>query len=137
MSSKIDTEKICFEITETATIANFTTARHFIHVIKETGCKFSLDDFGSGLSSFGYLKNLPVNFLKIDGMFVKDILHDLVDLVMVAAITKIGHKMGIKTIAEFVENAEIAMKLEEIGVDYIQGYYIGNPIRWEFQKVSF
>ena len=91
------------------------------------GCKFSLDDFGSGLSSFAYLKNLPVDYLKIDGAFVKDIVEDPVYLALVKSINDIGHVMGKKTIAEFVENDAILGKLQEIGVDFYQGYGIGRP----------
>lgn len=121
-------EKICFEITETAAIVNLTNASNIIKNLKEIGCLFSLDDFGSGLSSFAYLKNLPVDFLKIDGMFVKDIVSDPIDFAMVKSINDIGHVMGKKTIAEFVENAEILEKLRSIGVDYAQGYGIAKPI---------
>ena len=99
----------------------------FIKQLKEQGCLFALDDFGSGMSSFAYLKNLSVDFLKIDGMFVKDILDDPIDFEMVKSINEIGHVMGKKTIAEFVENKAILKKLEEIGVDYAQGYGIGMP----------
>lgn len=118
---------ISFEITETAAIANLREARHFIKCLSELGCKFALDDFGSGLSSFGYLKNLPVNAIKIDGMFVRDIMDDPFDAEMVKAINDIGHVMHLETIAEFVENADILNKLKEIGVDYVQGYYLGKP----------
>jgi len=92
------------------------------------GCRFALDDFGSGLSSFGYLKNMEVDYLKIDGMFVKDIVDDPIDHAMVKSINEIGHVMGMKTIAEFVENDEIKGMLREIGVDYVQGYGIGKPV---------
>jgi diguanylate cyclase (GGDEF)-like protein/PAS domain S-box-containing protein len=119
--------KICFEITETAAIANLTLATEFINRLKGYGCKFCLDDFGSGLSSFAYLKNLPVDFLKIDGFFVKDIKHDLVDFAMVKAINDIGHIMGKKTIAEFVENDQILQILRELNVDYVQGHFTGRP----------
>ncbi len=88
---------------------------------------FALDDFGSGLSSFAYLKTLPVDFLKIDGFFVKDINDDPIDYAMVKSINDIGHEMGIKTIAEFVESKQILEKLEMLGVDYVQGYYFGKP----------
>jgi len=118
---------ICFEITETAAITNLLNARAFIIALQARGCKFALDDFGSGMSSFSYLKHLPVNFLKIDGSFVKDIVNDSVDAAMVAAINNIGHVMQLKTIAEFVENPEILAKLREMGVDYAQGYEIGHP----------
>jgi len=124
----IPTHKICFEITETAAIANLSCATRFINHLRDCGCAFSLDDFGSGLSSFAYLKNLPVDFLKIDGLFVKDIVDDKVDLAMVRAINEVGHIMGKKTIAEFVENEQIFNLLNELGVDYAQGYGIGKPV---------
>ena len=95
--------KICFEITETAAIASFSQAQRFIQALKELGCRFSLDDFGTGVSSFGYLKHLPVDFLKIDGGFVKEILHDPIDRAMVHSINEIGHLTGKLTIAEFAE----------------------------------
>jgi EAL domain-containing protein (putative c-di-GMP-specific phosphodiesterase class I) len=125
---QIPTNKICFEVTETAAIANLSYAIKFIHALKERGCLFSLDDFGSGLSSFAYLKTLPVDYLKIDGYFVKDILKDKVDLAMVKSINEVGHVMGKKTIAEFVENEQIFNLLKELGVDYAQGYGIGKPV---------
>lgn len=125
---KIPPEKICFEITETAAISNLTRAIRFIHALKEQGCRFALDDFGSGLSSFAYLKNLPVDYLKIDGMFVTDILEDPIDLAMVKSINEIGHLMGKQTIAEFVESDAIRHKLKQIGVNYIQGYAAGPPV---------
>jgi EAL domain-containing protein (putative c-di-GMP-specific phosphodiesterase class I) len=120
-------EKICFEITETAAITNLSTAISFITKMKVLGCQFSLDDFGSGLSSFGYLKNLEVDYLKIDGMFVRDIVDDPIDHAMVKSINEIGQVMGMKIIAEFVENDEIKGMLREIGVNYAQGYGIGKP----------
>lgn len=121
------TGKICFEITETAAITNLYQALHFIHTLKNIGCRFALDDFGSGLSSFAYLKKLPVDFLKIDGIFVEDIAHDPVSLAMVSSINEIGHVMGMETIAEFVENDQILSQLRAIGVNYVQGYGIGKP----------
>ncbi|TRX00723.1 EAL domain-containing protein [Candidatus Methylobacter oryzae] len=124
----VPAEKICFEVTETAAIANLSHATNFINQLKEQGCLFSLDDFGSGLSSFAYLKNLPVDFLKIDGLFVKDILDDKVDLAMVKSINEVGHVMGKKTIAEFVENEHIFNLLNVLGVNYAQGYGIGKPV---------
>ncbi|WP_052700110.1 EAL domain-containing protein [Methylocucumis oryzae] len=102
-------------------------ATHFIASLKAHGCKFSLDDFGSGLSSFGYLKNLEVDFLKIDGYFVRDIEHNSVGLAIVKSINDIGHVMGKKTIAEFVENQQILDILCDIKVDYVQGYQMGIP----------
>lgn len=124
---KIDASKICFEVTETAAISNLSAATAFISMLKDLGCRFALDDFGSGLSSFGYLKNLKVDYLKIDGMFVKNMVNDPIDHAMVKSIHDIGHVMGMKTIAEFVENDAIKDKLIEIGVDYVQGYGIGKP----------
>jgi len=118
---------LCFEITETAAVANLSKVVLFIEEVKALGCLFSLDDFGSGLSSFAYLKNLPVDFLKIDGSFVKDIADDPMDLAMVQAINAIGHVMGLKTIAEYVASEAILDKLREIGVDYGQGYHLGAP----------
>lgn len=129
--SGIDGEKICFEITETAAIANMSTAIKFISTLKELGCRFALDDFGSGLASFGYLKNLPVDYLKIDGMFVKNIVDDPIDHAMVRSINEIGQVMGMRTIAEFVENDEIKGMVREIGVNYAQGYGIGKPVPFD------
>jgi diguanylate cyclase (GGDEF)-like protein/PAS domain S-box-containing protein len=123
----VPSDKICFEITETAAIVNMAKAGRFMRVLKDQGCRFALDDFGAALSSFAYLKNLPVDFLKIDGQFVKDIVEDAMDLEMVKSINGIGHVMGKKTIAEFVESEAILAKLREIGVDYAQGYHIGRP----------
>jgi diguanylate cyclase (GGDEF)-like protein/PAS domain S-box-containing protein len=127
--SGLDASKICFEITETAAIANFSQANRFIQALKELGCKFALDDFGTGLSSFGYLKHFPVDFLKIDGSFVKGLLHDAIDREMVRSINEIGHLTGKKTIAEWAENAEIIEILRSLGVDYAQGYGIAQPQR--------
>jgi diguanylate cyclase (GGDEF)-like protein/PAS domain S-box-containing protein len=128
-NSGIDASKICFEITETAAIASFAQAYRFIAALKELGCRFALDNFGTGLSSFGYLKLFPVDFLKIDGCFVKEILHDPIDREMVRSINEIGHLTGKLTIAEFAENAEIIMMLMNLGVDYAQGYGIASPQR--------
>ncbi len=127
----IQGEKICFEITETAAITHLGKAEQLITTLREVGCSFALDDFGSGLSSFGYLKNLPVDYLKIDGMFVKDITDDPIDHAMVKSINEIGQLMGMKTIAEFVENDQIKEMLCEIGVNYAQGYGIGKPVEFE------
>jgi len=124
-------EKLCFEITETAAISNLRAATDFINRLKNLGCHFALDDFGSGLSSFGYLKNLPVDYLKIDGVFVKDVAEDPIDHAMVKSINDIGHVMGMKTIAEFVENDAIRGILRDLSVDYAQGYEIGKPMPFE------
>lgn len=126
-NSQVPARKICFEVTETAAIANLSKAISFMTVLKKQGCKFALDDFGSGLSSFAYLKNLPVDYLKIDGAFVKDIVDDEVDQALVRMINDVGQVMGKRTIAEFVENDAILGILQEIGVDYTQGHGIGSP----------
>ncbi|GEM_PF-3362072 len=123
----IDPGWICFEVTETVAVANLAQAAVFIEELKALGCLFALDDFGSGLSSFGYLKNLPVDYLKIDGQFVRDMVDDPIDAAMVSSINQIGQVMGMKTIAEFVENEAILARLRELGVDYAQGYGIAGP----------
>jgi diguanylate cyclase (GGDEF)-like protein/PAS domain S-box-containing protein len=127
--SGLDASKICFEITETSAVASFSQANRFIKSLKELGCKFSLDDFGTGLSSFGYLKHFPVDYLKIDGSFVRGILTDPIDREMVRSINEIGHLTGKLVIAEFAENAEIIRTLASLGVDYAQGYGIAQPSR--------
>lgn len=135
--NNIQGSKLCFEITETAAIHNLNMAIKFISTLKKLGCRFALDDFGSGLSSFGYLKNLPVDYLKIDGMFVKDIVKDPIDFAMVKTINEIGQLMGMQTIAEFVENDEIKGMLKGIGVNYVQGYGISKPMSFnELLKTS-
>lgn len=123
----IPPQMICFEITETLAIANLSKAAQFIRQLKTLGCSFSLDDFGSGMSSFAYLKNLPVDYLKIDGTFVRDIVQNPVTCEIVEAINRIGHAIGMQTVAEFVENDDILMKLRILGVDYAQGYGIAKP----------
>lgn len=123
----IPPEKICFEITETIAVTNLSSTLKFIEEFRAIGCSFSLDDFGSGFSSYGYLKNLPVDYLKIDGAFIKDMVGSEIDRAMVESINRIGHVMGKKTIAEFVENDDIAELLQRIGVDYAQGYGISRP----------
>jgi diguanylate cyclase (GGDEF)-like protein/PAS domain S-box-containing protein len=123
----IDASRLCFEITETEAVSNMDHAISFIEVLKEHKCKFSLDDFGTGVSSFEYLKNLPVDYLKIDGAFIKQIDINKVDYAMVRAINEVATVMGMKTIAEFVENEESYNILKEIGIDYAQGYWIQKP----------
>ena len=123
----IDCNKICFEITESSAIQNLSLAFEFIHNMHELGCSFSLDDFGTGMSSFSYLKQLPVNHLKIDGSFIRHIDSDPIDLAMTRSINEIGHVMGMSTMAEFVESKEILQLLSQLGVDYAQGYHIAQP----------
>ena len=125
--AQVPVQKISFEITETAAIECLDIATEFIAMVHQRGAKISLDDFGSGMSSMAYLKKLPVDYLKIDGQFVKDMANDTVDCAMVRSIHEIAHLTGKITIAEFVENADILMLLKDIGIDFAQGYYIGKP----------
>jgi Amt family ammonium transporter len=124
---RVPPEVICFELTETVAITNLGVAVQFINELRALGCRFALDDFGSGLSSFAYLKSLPVDFLKVDGHFVRGIAHDSIDRAMVEAVNRIGHEMGLRTIAEFVETQAVLDCLRELGVDYAQGYAISRP----------
>jgi diguanylate cyclase (GGDEF)-like protein len=127
----IPTAQFCIEVTETNAILNLTSASRFIHILKERGFTFALDDFGSGFSSFSYLKNLPVDYLKIDGSFIRNMDRDDVDFTMVQAITSMCRVLGLSTIGEFAENEIIIDKLREIGVDYAQGYGISRPLPLE------
>lgn len=126
-ASSIPREKLGFELTETAMISDSLEAVNFIREIKATGCSFYLDDFGSGYASFSYLKEMPVDFVKIDGIFIRDLLQDEASREMVKAVTGISHFMGKRVVAEFVENQETADELRRIGVDFIQGYHVGRP----------
>ena len=125
--SPVDVDRICFEITETAAISNMKDATAFIRIMREMGCRFALDDFGAGLSSFGYLKELPVDYLKIDGSFIREVTTDEVSLSMVEAICQIASTMGLQSIAEYVGDEATVEILRRTGVDYVQGFHIGKP----------
>ncbi|RRJ83551.1 DUF1631 family protein [Aestuariirhabdus litorea] len=120
-------ERICFEVTETSTITHIAKTADLIRELKRFGCRFSLDDFGTGLSSFAYLKQLPVDYLKIDGVFIKEIARSPVDFAMVRSIKEVGHFMGMEVIAEYAESDDVLRCLREIGVDYAQGYAVEKP----------
>lgn len=135
--NQVPAELFWFELTETAAISHFSVANELFKSIRTLGAKVALDDFGSGLSSFGYLKNLPVDVLKIDGQFVRNIAEDKIDFEMVRAIHQVGRSMGIATVAEFVENEVGLQKLIDIGVDYAQGYHIGKPVPVEEAFAEF
>ncbi|MDQ2695051.1 MAG: EAL domain-containing protein [Pseudomonadota bacterium] len=126
--SGVDPGRICFEITETAVIADLPHAIRFMETLRERGCQFALDDFGSGLSSFAYLKSLPVDYLKIDGVFVRNLAANAIDRAMVETINRMGHLLGLKTVAEYVENAGILEILAELKVDFAQGFAIAGPL---------
>jgi diguanylate cyclase (GGDEF)-like protein/PAS domain S-box-containing protein len=125
--TKLAGNTLCFEITETVAVNNFGRIREVMQTIKQFGCQFALDDFGSGMSSFSYLKNLPVDYIKIDGMLVRNIVEDAADFAMVEAINRVGSVLGLKTIAEFVESGAALQRLRDIGVDYAQGHFIHQP----------
>ncbi len=131
VASDIEMSSLCFEITETAVVDNVERSVEFINSIKELGVKFSLDDFGTGLSSFSYLKQFPVDYLKIDGEFIRDILEDDKSYVFVRSMTEVGHCLNMEVIAEFVESDTMFDKLREANVDYIQGYTVGKPVSIE------
>jgi diguanylate cyclase (GGDEF)-like protein/PAS domain S-box-containing protein len=124
---KIDPSKVIFEITETSAVSNLVSANELISQLNALGCRFALDDFGSGFSSFSHLKNLPVDFIKIDGLFVRGVATDASDRAIVQSINDIAHSLGKKTVAEYVENAQILRFLYESGVDYVQGHFLSPP----------
>jgi EAL domain-containing protein (putative c-di-GMP-specific phosphodiesterase class I) len=127
LTHQICPEQICFEITETAAITHLKKAVKFIEELKQLGCRFALDDFGSGMSSLTYLKTLPVDYLKIDGQLIKPIANDPVAMAMIEAIVHISKAMGLQTIAEFVESEEVLDQVQTLGINYVQGYAIGYP----------
>jgi diguanylate cyclase (GGDEF)-like protein len=128
-NSRIPAERIIFEVTETSAITNMEAAQKFIRELNKFGCRFALDDFGSGFSTFSYLRSLPLDFVKIDGQFIRTMTSDSVDRAMVSSMIDIGHSMQMKTVAEYVENPEVIAMLRECGVDYVQGHYIARPFR--------
>jgi EAL domain-containing protein (putative c-di-GMP-specific phosphodiesterase class I) len=127
----VSPDRVCFEITETAAIHNLDRAIDFLTEIKKGGTRVALDDFGSGLSSFTYLRLLPADYLKIDGSFVRDMLNSPRELALVAAINEVGHTLGIATIAEYAHSTAIVNRLRQLGVDCAQGYAFGAPVPLE------
>lgn len=130
-SNEIPPDCLCFEVTETCAISNLSGAIRFMNTLKGVGCYLALDDFGSGLSSFAYLKSLPIDSVKIDGIFIRDLEHDMTHRAIVSSIARVARVMNINTIAEFVENNETCNILKDIGVDYAQGYYFGHPMPFQ------
>ena len=126
---KMPPEKLCFEISERTAVTRLEDAKEFVDELRQIGCRFALDDFGRGTYSFRYLKELHVDFVKIDGSFVRNMLNDPMDLVVVRSINEIARLSNAATIAEYVESAEILAKLSELGIDYAQGFAVGRPMR--------
>jgi EAL domain-containing protein (putative c-di-GMP-specific phosphodiesterase class I) len=126
-SSGAPADNVCFEITETAAISNLGRAARFIRRFRDLGCRFALDDFGTGLSSFAYLKSLPVDYIKIDGSYVRGSASDPVDHAVVDAIQRLARSVGAKTIAESVETPEILQRIRDLGIDFAQGFAIHRP----------
>lgn len=120
-------ELLHFEVTETAAVTNINEARHFMEQLRDIGCRIVLDDFGRGLSSFAYLKNLPVDMLKIDGLFVREIMEDYTDHTMVRMINELAHSLGMQTIAEYIENEQVMCCIRQLGIDYGQGFHMARP----------
>ena len=128
-SRGVPPEKLCFEITESAAITSLEEAREFFTALRDLGCQIALDDFGKGLSTFDYLKQLPVDLVKIDGGFVRELAHSELDHAMVRSVHEIARVAGLETIAESVESVEVLIRLKQIGIDYLQGHIIHNPVR--------
>ena len=126
----VDYRQVCFEITETHAVTNLAQAVEFITRMRALGCLFALDDFGSGMSSFGYLRHLPVDYLKIDGNLVKGMCGNAIDKAMVEMINHLGHVMQTNTIGEYAETREVVDTLRKCGVDFAQGYALGYPQPW-------
>lgn len=125
--ASVPATKLCFEITETAAIEHLDDTARFMSRLKEVGCCFALDDFGSGVSSFAYLRQLPADVLKIDGLFIQNLLNDPADAAITKSINEVAHTLGKQTVAEFVESEAILTAVREIGVDFVQGFAVGNP----------
>ena len=123
----LDTDQLCFEITETGTISNMVKAADFVRTLRDIGCSFSIDDFGTGMASYNYLRELPVDYVKLDGRFIRNINSDPKDYEMVRSIHSLAKFLGQSTIAECVENEEVAATLRTIGIDYLQGWAVGKP----------
>ena len=132
--NKVDPRNIILEITESLAVRHTPHVEQQINELRELGCEFALDDFGTGYSSFSYLQQLQFDYIKIDGTFVEDLLNRPVDQKMIKLIAEIGHEAGMKTIAEYVQNAESLALLEELGVDLAQGYFVGKPAEAPLQK---
>jgi len=130
----VPARRICFEITETAVISNMHSAMRFIKELKTLGCRFALDDFGTGLSSFSYLQNLSVDYIKIDGSFVRDMLCDPMAFAIVGSVNNLAHAVGLKTIAEYVDQRGLLERLSELGVDYVQGHHLASPDTLELKR---
>ena len=125
---QVQPSRVLFELTESASLTNLSATQRMIQRLTEMGCEFSIDDFGTGFSTFAYLKELPARSVKIDGSFVKDMMTDPIDLALVKAINDVAHSLGKHSVAEFVEDQDILDMLHQIGVDYAQGYHISKPL---------
>jgi EAL domain-containing protein (putative c-di-GMP-specific phosphodiesterase class I) len=130
----VEPSRVCFEITETVAVRNLSQVVRFMEQLRAVGCKIALDDFGAGMSSFTYLKNLPLDIIKIDGSFVRDMLTDPVSHLMVRAVTDIGHRLGLEVVAEWVADAETVQALAALGVNRVQGFSLHRPELALFQR---
>ena len=126
-TNQIPQGALCFEVTETAAVSNLAEATRFMQELRRAGCLFALDDFGSGVSSFGYLRSLPIDFLKIDGTFVRDVHRDSVDRAIVESIRNVARQLQVRTIAEFVESEEALRQIVDLEIDLVQGYALARP----------
>lgn len=129
-------KKLCFEITETAAVNDMPAAKNLIQKLRALGCRFALDDFGTGQASFSYLRNLDVDIIKIDGIFIREICENTFDQVMVKSMNDLAKSVNMKTVAEYVENAEISSALRKIGVDYAQGFHFHRPEPLNYRTAS-